>query len=377
LYSLVSINNFLNFIGLEISLVENYYFSNDFRNYFLCGDLLVDETILNYIIVGVNLRIELPLLNSKFRRLSNKIKLNVFNFVSQDSVGCFINNNVKGFIYMLSNRNKMGLNLFSNKLFLNCFGYLLNYKKVNIYFGLNFFFSNNRNLISFLNKFFLNKFFLFDIKFIISNISYLNLLETGAVLPKINSFLDFTKSFIFLQNVDDEIFLGKLNRIEDKFVAYIGSFFDNGAKIANMVFPVSLFFEYNGLFLNLQAKLRKSVKVINPLFFLYNTKELFDSLLFFFIIKFNDSKFFFYKLSKFFVFFKFLKLNLNYAVFFENFQVVINYKKWLNLINVYEYNNVVFKSLILNYYKSDVVSKNSKNLSLASFDYLNRLTSLI
>ena len=42
-----------------------------------------------------------------------------------------------------------------------------------------------------------------------------------------------------------------------------------------------------------------------------------------------------------------------------------------------EVSNIIHHSIVYNYYKNDVISRNSKNLGLASFDYFKKLTSLI
>jgi predicted molibdopterin-dependent oxidoreductase YjgC len=44
---------------------------------------------------------------------------------------------------------------------------------------------------------------------------------------------------------------------------YYGSFFDIGAKKADIIIPNLTFFEMDGIHINLEGRIRKSVKVIN------------------------------------------------------------------------------------------------------------------
>src|SRR5579872_5331465 len=116
---------------------------------------------------------------------------------------------------------------------------------------MNFFFRNNFNLMSIFNNFLQNKGLNYDLNIIISNLTYLNYMELGLKLK--NSFM-LINSFIFLNNVDNEVFLRKLEEVKDKFIIYSGSFFDLGAKVSNLILPVYMFFEYNGYFFNLEGR---------------------------------------------------------------------------------------------------------------------------
>ena len=68
-------------------------------------------------------------------------------------------------------------------------------------------------------------------------------------------------------------------------------------------------------------------------------------------------------------YFKFLRVNF--------FSVNYFFNKGVNLkvINSYKFlvENKIFNSLIINYYKTDVYSRNSKNISLASLEYLKTI----
>lgn len=92
---------------------------------------------------------------------------------------------------------------------------------------------------------------------------------------------------------------------------------------------------------------------------------------------------------------KFFKSNLFSII---NFKVVLKYFKFLyinfnninfvfdrnllfksNQLNNYKFfiENKIFNSIIINYYKTDVYSRNSKNISLASLEYLKTIITYI
>src|SRR5690606_4752642 len=108
-------------------------------------------------------------------------------------------------------------------------------------------------------------------------------------------------------NLDNEIFLNKfIYEGLNNFIVYNGSFFDLGAKISNLIFPINLFFEYSGLVLNFEGKLRKLLKIIN--FNIYNSVDLLKSL-------------FIYINLKFLKFLFLLKNFKNFIKFFSKFKI--------------------------------------------------------
>src|SRR6185369_13284518 len=101
--------------------------------------------------------------------------------------------------------------------------------------------------------------------------SIINFFENNFNSKRNKNFLyDLKNSFIFLNNIDDENFLNKILK---------QNLFNN-------------FFEYNGFFLNLFGKLRKSIKVVNSISFLYSPFELFKSLYTFLNLRFKNLNFY-------------------------------------------------------------------------------------
>jgi NADH dehydrogenase/NADH:ubiquinone oxidoreductase subunit G len=158
---------------------------------------------------------------------------------------------------------------------------------------------------------------------------------------------------------------------KDNFIVYRGSFFDEGAKYSNLIFPCSTFFEENLNFKNFSGKNLFTKQVISTNF--YNNKE------FFFFL--NNLKFKFFKLNLFsiinfkvlFKYFKFMHLDFSC----KNFSLNINILKSTFKCYKFVIENKIFNSLIINYYKTDVYSRNSKNISLASLEYLKTIITYI
>ena len=62
----------------------------------------------------------------------------------------------------------------------------------------------------------------------------------------------------------------------------------------------------------------------------------------------------------------------------KNFSLnVIKTLKLNNINNKFLIENKIFNSIIINYYKTDVYSRNSKNISLASLEYLKTIITYI
>ena len=179
-------------------------------------------------------------------------------------------------------------------------------------------------------------------------------------------------SLYFLNNVDNYYFLKNINK-ENNFIVYRGSFFDEGAKYSDLIFPSTTFFEENLNYKSFEGLNVYTRKVVSTNF--YNNKEFF----FFFL---NNLKVKFFKLNLFsiinfkllFKYFKFLSINFPFINYFfdKKFLKLNEFKNYKFLVE-----NKIFNSVIINYYKTDVYSRNSKNISLASLEYLKTIITYI
>jgi len=367
--SIVNIRHFFNLLGSSVfyeSSIDNFN-SDSLHDVYTVLNL---ENTKYLLMISLNLRLEMPILNSKFLRKKDKIK-----FYNIGTVGYFYSNYFKylgnssldviNFVYGKTILNKELYNSFSFDM--NIF----NNSKVKphgfqILIGQSFYFIKNSFILFSKIKFYVQKYFNYSsCNNLFSNVSVLNFLNLNH-LKKFKRFANMQSSLYFLNNVDNYFYLKNISK-ENSFIVYRGSFFDEGAKYSDLIFPSTTFFEENLNYKSFDGLNLYTRKVVSTNF--YNNKEFF----FFF----NNLKIKFFKLNLFSIinftilckYFKFLRVNF--------FSVNYFFNKGVNLkvINSYKFlvENKIFNSLIINYYKTDVYSRNSKNISLASLEYLKTI----
>lgn len=328
------------------------------------------------LMISLNLRLEMPILNSKLMRKKDKI-----SFYTIGNVGYFYSNyfkylgntilDIKNFIYGKTLLNKELFNIFSFGFNIFSFNKILKPKGLQIIIGNSFYFIKNSFLLyNKIKEYVQNNYNFSYCNNLFSNVSILNYLNFNY-LNKFK-FIDNNKSSLyFLNNVDNYLYFLKNINKENDFIIYKGSFFDEIAKYSNLIFPSPTFFEENLCYKSFDGKNVFTRKVISINF--YNNKE------FFFFLNILRKKFF--KLNLFsiinfkllFKYFKFLDINFNAITF------VFNKIDILNKIKNYKFliENKIFNSLIINYYKSDIYSRNSKNITLSTLEYLKTIVTYI
>ena len=372
--SIFNIKQFFNLLG------NNIFFESNIKNF--DSDFLSDiYTLLNLddikilLMISLNLRLEMPILNSKLLRKKDKIL-----FYSIGIVGYFYSNffkylgnsifDVVNFIYGKTLLNKEIFNIsFDFNVFNNS---LIKPIGLQILIGQTFYFiKNSFILFKKIKNYIVSIFNKSSCYNLFSNVDILNYLNINYLN---NSYLNNSRpSFYFLNNVDNLNFLKNINYQYNKanFLVYRGSFFDEGAKKSNLIFPSSTFFEENLNYKNFNGLNLFTKQVISVNF--YNNKD------FFFFL--NTLKFKFFKLNLFsvinfkilFKYFKFMYLDFCCKNFILNINVLkLNYKN-----NKFLIENKILNSFIINYYKSDVYSKNSKNIFLASLEYLKTIITYV
>jgi hypothetical protein len=357
---------FFNFIGSEISLVNNKYnFNFDFVNNIIFDFLLNFENLKIILLLGLNLRLELPVLNSKLLKYKN-IKLfniGILNSYNYSNIKC-IGNNLDAFLQILKGKNSFNKLIFFNSFLTSVFSFYFKLNNICFFFGLSFYsikynfflFNYTKNFFSkFLNSYCLN---------IFNNVGIINFYLIGYY--KIKNIIK-NSQFIFLDFIDDFYFFNKLKKFSNNFLVYRGSFFDNGAKNSNMVIPSLTFFESTNYYYNYQGLIRNSRKIIhNELeiatdFYIYLTS--------FFKLYFLNNFSIITKFLNLLKFFKFLKIEFKFIkysnIFYNNLLFSNKNKNY--------FSNIIFSSVIFNFYKTDVYSRTSKNLHLASLEYLKLL----
>jgi hypothetical protein len=359
--------NFFNLIGNEICLNEDKYFFNfDFINDIIF-DFLINFENLNYVLfLGLNLRLEIPVLNSKLLK-HNNIKffsiglLNSYSNIKIKNSG----NNLFSFIEILKGKNKFNLNILFKSFLNSVYTNYTKYSNICFFFGQSFYMLNNNFYLfkicqefiklNFVNSFCINLF---------NNIGVINYYLLGNKKKQI-SFKN--TQFIFLDSIDDYVFLNKFKNLKNNFFVYRGFFFENGARISNLIFPSLTFFEFNNIYYNYQGILRSTKKIIHNEFEIVND---------FYIYLINFYKLYFFNnfcliknIFNILKFFKFLTIEFTLYNFNNTF-----YKKSIFLKKNIVIENNIFSSIIFNFYKTDVYSRNSKNLHLASLDFLKHIS---
>ena len=143
LYFLKSFN--LNFGLLNINLLKKFYNNSDFNfNYFFNVESLNLVNYYYYFFLVLNLRLKMPLLNTRIRTNLKRKKVKMFSigFVSFDISFNMINlgNNFKNIFNILENKSKFNLNFFYISSFISQFFNISNSKDLALLVGENFFF---------------------------------------------------------------------------------------------------------------------------------------------------------------------------------------------------------------------------------------------
>jgi len=325
--------------------------------------------------------VKLTILNAKLRKLiliyGKRIKIfsiglaNSYNNLQVISYG----NSLFDFYNMIKGKNNINLNCMFRGILSSLF-FKNNLKFLNLTI---FFKSNSFNNLSFyISKIFFN-FLNLKINLIHNNISYLNIYENNnyKVFKGNNNIND---RLIFLENMDDLQFLSALQLKKKDFVIYHGQFFGLSTNSANLIIPSCSFFEYNGIFINMEGRIRKVTKVVSQ-----NIVTSFD---FFTILKLCYNKYILHNFSlinnfkKIVNYFDFLLIdwNINYDYYNKGIlEIGINFDKLNKKDNIVVgfLKDILLNSDIFNFYKNDIYSLNSKNMHLASLDYLVRLKTFI
>jgi Molybdopterin oxidoreductase len=367
---LINLNKkFFNYLGIDINLESNInYFNSDLVSDFLITPLELDN-IKILLLISLNLRLEIPILNSKFFRRKEQIK-----FFSIGITGYYYSNNIKHIGNNVNDIMKLllGKTVFSKELFFLSFEYsqfnfFLKPIGLQILVGQTFFSIKNafylfKVLKNYVNKYCNNSW----CNVLIFDVGKINFLFSNYIKKPINF---INNMFLFLNNVDTFNFLNKFID-KNNYIVYRGCFFDEGANKSNLIFPNLTFFEDNLKYKNYYGLNSVTRKVVSNQIF--NNKE------FFYLLNILKYKFFknnLYKIINFKILFKyFSKFYINFVCNkFNNKSIVVIEKNKLS----FNIENKLFNSLIINFYKNDVYSRNSKNISLASLEYLKTITTYI
>jgi hypothetical protein len=382
-----NLKSFFNNIGCN----NIYYFEidkniPDFNHTFLLNNTLKNLNNINdLLIIGANVRLESPLLNSVYR----KNYLNNLNFKVY-TIGLGLN-------YL----NYKIINLGSNLISFN--KYILGLLIVNKYFLFN----------DYYNLSFFNKNNIFSKNILIGSSSIIRN-DSNTIINSIWNFIKFYKiaikninilsrnlgrisanEFNILYNIKSIPNIAKLNKINyfNLFIGidnlkinnkknykniniFLGSFFIiNFFEFINLIFSSSIYVEDIFSYLNLEGRFRYTNKVVTPAKYIYSDYKIINSLNillkkiylwnFSVINNYNNLILYFIKNYNYFI---------NYNIKYKNIvkyylNTVINYNLLNNIFfNINYYNmkntNSVFSKIIYNYYNTDIFCKLSPSVSL-------------
>jgi len=361
---------------------------SDFRYSFLLNNTLKELSNINdLLIVGANIRLESPLLNSVFR----KNYLNNLNFKVY-IIGLGLN-------YL----NYPVINLGSTSLcfykYISSILIVNKYFLFNDYYNLNFF--NNINILS--NNILIGSSSLIrnDSNSIINSIWYFcsfislsikNINILSRHLGRISSFELNSFYNIKTINISDNFknvsyfnfFIGidtyYLTRKKDINI-FLGSFFlINFFEFINLVLSSSIYVEDLFSYINLEGRFRYTNKIITSAKYIYSDYKIINSLNilikkiylcnFSIINNFNNLIIYFYKnynyLNNYNI--KYKNIVKYYLNEYYDLNIILNKKLYNNIIILnffnFKYTNSIISKLIFNYYNSDIFSKLSATISV-------------
>lgn len=373
LKSVNSVKKFFNSIGTEVFYSDFIDNNTDFRGNFLLNNLLINlDNNIFFIFFCLNTRLESPILNSRLRKLyllNDNLKFYGFGVNSSylNLPITIYGNSIFNLLSIIKSKIIFNKELLFKSYNYSTFNVFLKKDKFSFFFGIGFFyFFNSSNLLD-LFRVWINKNFFSNISVIFPFVGYISFFEFNGLFNKI---LLNKNNFIYLSNVDDINFLNKFVKLNSLYI-YNGSFFDEGAKLSNLIIPSFTFFENDYEYLNIEGRLRKSLRVLSSTYNLIIDFNFFNFLNIFKELYVINNFSVFRNWIKIFKYFDFLLLNFNLNLNFKklyNFEIKTIKNSLRNLIEDLNSNSFVY-----NYYKLDVYSRNSNTLHLASFDYLIKL----
>jgi hypothetical protein len=357
--------NFFNLLGVEVQLNDiKFFVSFDFIDDILLNFLINIENSKIILFIGLNLRVEIPILSSRLMKYNN-IKFYNIGHINTYSLLKIknISNNIFDFLTIFRGKNVLNIHLFFKSYLASVYINFIKLTNICFFFGQSFYNIENNFFLFNYSKYFFNKFFInsFNLN-LFSNVGVINLLLVGGYYSFKNDELK-RSSFVFFEALDEILSLNKITKFIDNFIVYRGSFFENGAKISDLIFPSLTFFEEKNFYYNYNGVLKNTKKII------HNEYNIIQN---FYVYLMNFYKFYFLNnycyinsLFKIIKFFNFLDISFKFVAISNTFNFKI-----LSLNSKKFYENILLSTNIFNFYKSDVYSRNSKNLHLASLDYL-------
>ncbi len=376
---IVSLRNFSKEINKKISISINSKdkLNADLQEYYLLNDKIFKQDGQKVLIlVGINIRLENPILNIKFRRLSNS------NNILIGYIGSRYNTNIN-FIHLSTNISILN-KIFSGKHYFCALA--LNFRKTNQ--------KNNK-----IKNFFKSKF-----SIIFGNESnniknFLNTIETVSILSEISKFFDFNVLYNYSGqinvrelgfynnsqiNINKKTIFYLLNTEilsqfkQGDFVIFQGHHNTRLRKKINVILPNITWIEKSSLYMNCLGYIQKTQNVTRPPI---NTRDDFKItvMLTNLLINTNKKKYinFFYDLD--FIHFQLNNLSPNIMNFVNSYKIdhLQNLIFRNDIKKFIKISIMPFKSFIHNYYKVLNIEKFSKIMRKCSNSFESRKTNFL
>jgi len=351
--TIITLKDFLTLKGSSNFYIQDYNYINfDFRQNFLLNISLLEIEKLDFaILIGLNPRLELPLLNLRFRK---SVKYNKSLIVSL------------GFSYPLTyNSLNLGSNILNLIQILEgtsflCKVFLKSKSRILIFGNVLSLRLDINNLMEVFKTTFLkiklNKY----LSFVNNSQSSINCLELGFLNP-INHYIKKNKKrkLFFLCGLDNSIFIKK-NK-ENNIYIYIGSTGNDISDICDIILPACNIVEKQGHFINIEGRVQKTKFIKLPIGLSRTDWKIFISFLCFSLVK-SNLKMIKSRLER------LLEISPIYKkIFHKSF---ICYKLKINKYKIFNINNSNILSPFLNYYASDMISKSSYLLAITSKHFI-------
>jgi len=304
------------------------------------------------VFVGLNLRLESPVLNSRIRSLVVHQGLKVYSIGSPFNLtykALNISNNIKVLVDILNGKHVLSqafkgekvMFIFGNS-FLEIFGF-----KSYIFF---------KTLIE--KKFKLSNVGVFNSSVVLSDLGV-------GVKPLVD--LSVQKKLVLISNADD--YKLKLNKGED-FVIYTGHNGDRGAAIADVILPSPAFTEFVSFYSNVQGLIQRTNKVLTTLPYIRSSANILQAVIasmFKDTNHFMKSHSFFYQPKN-----HWNSVLLTVVPFLYMKESMISTISIINTFGRISIKNRMISSFISNFYKTDSISRSSTILSLCTTQLLSK-----
>lgn len=243
--------NKLGFQSFKIDYFNNFLNTVNLREFYICTLNNIKIKLLNNLIfIGLNLRLENPILNLKIRKHVLQSNLKIFNFGFNYNLTYTINNfgnNIYSLINFFEGKSILCQNFFKNKLTYILIGYHIFYRKDFLFF---------KNLIYLFKLFFKN----FDGSYFFQGANIISNLEIGMNSCNLIKNFNLNKKILYLLDMDNIFF----NKNFYSYIIYQGHHGGLNMYLSDLVFPGAIAYEKEGTFFNLYGLRQLSTFILTP-----------------------------------------------------------------------------------------------------------------